>query len=82
LDLFLELEESALEEHFVDCGHVVAVRIVRDPVTGVGKGFGYVLFEVRDTSACDSPWKCPRRGFPCVSLSSFRHNLLSPSEYD
>uniref|UniRef100_A0A8C0WLD6 RNA-binding protein 34 n=1 Tax=Castor canadensis TaxID=51338 RepID=A0A8C0WLD6_CASCN len=43
-----KLEESALEEHFVDCGHVVAVRIVRDPVTGVGKGFGYVLFENTD----------------------------------
>ncbi|KAM4828868.1 RNA-binding protein 34 [Thomomys bottae] len=43
-----KVEEPALEEHFVDCGSVVAVRIVRDPVTGVGKGFGYVLFENTD----------------------------------
>ncbi|XP_069854213.1 RNA-binding protein 34 isoform X2 [Dipodomys merriami] len=43
-----KVEERALEEHFLDCGSVVAVRIVRDPVTGVGKGFGYVLFENTD----------------------------------
>uniref|UniRef100_A0A8C5L5G9 RNA binding motif protein 34 n=1 Tax=Jaculus jaculus TaxID=51337 RepID=A0A8C5L5G9_JACJA len=43
-----KVEESAVEKHFVDCGNVMAVRIVRDPVTGVGKGFGYVLFENTD----------------------------------
>ncbi|XP_021564538.1 RNA-binding protein 34 isoform X2 [Carlito syrichta] len=42
------IEESAVEKHFLDCGSVVAVRIVRDQVTGVGKGFGYVLFENTD----------------------------------
>ncbi|XP_036775165.1 RNA-binding protein 34 isoform X5 [Manis pentadactyla] len=41
-------EESAVEEHFLDCGTIVAVRIVRDQVTGVGRGFGYVLFENTD----------------------------------
>ncbi|KAM5235040.1 RNA-binding protein 34 [Ctenodactylus gundi] len=41
-------EESAVEEHFLDCGQIVAVRIVRDPVTGAGRGFGYVLFENTD----------------------------------
>ncbi|XP_021503404.1 RNA-binding protein 34 isoform X1 [Meriones unguiculatus] len=41
-------EESALEEHFLDCGSIVAVRIVRNPLTGVGRGFGYVLFENTD----------------------------------
>lgn len=35
-----------VEDHFGDCGNIVAVRIVKDPLTGVGKGFGYVLFEV------------------------------------
>ncbi|ELW68131.1 RNA-binding protein 34 [Tupaia chinensis] len=48
LDLSLEVEESAIEKHFLDCGKIMAVRIVRDPVTGVGKGFGYVLFENTD----------------------------------
>ncbi|XP_016018913.2 RNA-binding protein 34 [Rousettus aegyptiacus] len=43
-----KVEEPAVEEHFLDCGSVVAVRIVRDPVTGVGRGFGYVLFENTD----------------------------------
>ncbi|XP_029787388.1 RNA-binding protein 34 [Suricata suricatta] len=43
-----KVEESAVENHFLDCGSVVAVRIVRDPVTGVGRGFGYVLFENTD----------------------------------
>lgn len=47
LDLFLGVEESAVEGHFLDCGNIVAVRVVRDPLTGVGRGFGYVLFEVR-----------------------------------
>ncbi|XP_040823922.1 RNA-binding protein 34 isoform X3 [Ochotona curzoniae] len=43
------IEESAVEEHFLDCGSIVAVRIVRDHVTGIGKGFGYVLFENKDS---------------------------------
>lgn len=42
------VEEPALEEHFLDCGSIVAVRIVRNPLTGVGRGFGYVLFENTD----------------------------------
>uniref|UniRef100_A0A8I6A778 RNA-binding protein 34 n=1 Tax=Rattus norvegicus TaxID=10116 RepID=A0A8I6A778_RAT len=42
------VDESALEEHFLDCGSIVAVRIVRNPLTGVGRGFGYVLFENTD----------------------------------
>ncbi|XP_019507384.1 PREDICTED: RNA-binding protein 34 isoform X2 [Hipposideros armiger] len=43
-----KIEDSAVEDHFLDCGTVVAVRIVRDPVTGLGRGFGYVLFENTD----------------------------------
>ncbi|XP_007936664.1 RNA-binding protein 34 [Orycteropus afer afer] len=43
-----KIEESAVEEHFLDCGSIVAVRIMRDQVTGIGKGFGYVLFENTD----------------------------------
>uniref|UniRef100_A0A8C5VMU3 RNA-binding protein 34 n=1 Tax=Microcebus murinus TaxID=30608 RepID=A0A8C5VMU3_MICMU len=43
-----KVEESVVEKHFLDCGSIVAVRIVRDQATGVGKGFGYVLFENTD----------------------------------
>nr|XP_003473581.1 RNA-binding protein 34 [Cavia porcellus] len=43
-----KVEETAVKEHFLDCGSIVAVRLVRDRVTGVGKGFGYVLFENTD----------------------------------
>ncbi|XP_040092267.1 RNA-binding protein 34-like isoform X2 [Oryx dammah] len=43
-----KVEEPAVEKHFLACGNVVAVRIVRDQVTGVGRGFGYVLFENTD----------------------------------
>uniref|UniRef100_A0A8B9GFP8 RNA binding motif protein 34 n=1 Tax=Amazona collaria TaxID=241587 RepID=A0A8B9GFP8_9PSIT len=40
--------DDAVREHFSVCGGVVAVRIVRDRNTGLGKGFGYVLFEDTD----------------------------------
>lgn len=60
LNFFLEAEESAVEEHFLDCGTIVAVRIVRDQVTGVGRGFGYVLFEVWETNALSHPLKWAR----------------------
>uniref|UniRef100_A0A2K6FI20 RNA-binding protein 34 n=1 Tax=Propithecus coquereli TaxID=379532 RepID=A0A2K6FI20_PROCO len=43
-----KVEESVVEKHFLDCGSIVAVRIVRDQATGVGKGFGYILFENTD----------------------------------
>ncbi|XP_047305656.1 RNA-binding protein 34 isoform X2 [Homo sapiens] len=43
------IEESAIEKHFLDCGSIMAVRIVRDKMTGIGKGFGYVLFENTDS---------------------------------
>uniref|UniRef100_G3QY31 RNA-binding protein 34 n=1 Tax=Gorilla gorilla gorilla TaxID=9595 RepID=G3QY31_GORGO len=44
-----KVEESAIEKHFLDCGSIMAVRIVRDKMTGIGKGFGYVLFENTDS---------------------------------
>ncbi|NWR08238.1 RBM34 protein, partial [Paradoxornis webbianus] len=37
--------DDAVREHFHVCGDVVGVRVVRDRSTGLGKGFGYVLFE-------------------------------------
>ncbi|XP_029469296.1 RNA-binding protein 34-like [Rhinatrema bivittatum] len=40
-----EAGEEALRELFSDCGQVAAVRIIRDRDSGMGKGFGYVLFK-------------------------------------
>uniref|UniRef100_A0A8C2STV3 RNA-binding protein 34 n=1 Tax=Coturnix japonica TaxID=93934 RepID=A0A8C2STV3_COTJA len=47
-NLAYDISDSAVREHFADCGAVVAVRIVRDRQSGMGKGFGYVLFENTD----------------------------------
>ena len=40
-------DEESLRTVFKDCGDVEAVRIIRDTKTGVGKGFGFVLFAER-----------------------------------
>ncbi|XP_055570215.1 RNA-binding protein 34 [Falco biarmicus] len=47
-NLSYDISDDAVREHFSVCGGVVAVRIVRDRNTGLGKGFGYVLFENTD----------------------------------
>ncbi|XP_066503859.1 RNA-binding protein 34 isoform X2 [Hoplias malabaricus] len=44
-----DLKELPLRQHFEECGKVEAVRLVRDRNSGVGKGFGYVLFENTDS---------------------------------
>lgn len=47
-----KVEETAVDEHFLGCGSTVAVRIVKDLVTGYlecTKGFGHVLFENTNT---------------------------------
>lgn len=44
-----DITEHPLREHFEDCGNVEAVRLVRDRESGMGKGFGYVLFESPDS---------------------------------
>ncbi|KAM6459905.1 RNA-binding protein 34 [Liasis olivaceus] len=43
-----EIDDDTVRNHFLECGYVTGVRIVRDRNTGVGKGFGYVLFETTD----------------------------------
>ncbi|KAG5855579.1 hypothetical protein ANANG_G00050560 [Anguilla anguilla] len=43
-----DVNELPLRTHFEDCGKVEAVRLVRDRHSGMGKGFGYVLFESAD----------------------------------
>ncbi|CAL8334199.1 unnamed protein product [Lota lota] len=48
-NLPFELTEAALREHFEGCGAVTAVRLIRDKDSGLGKGFGYILFESADS---------------------------------
>ncbi|KFQ18112.1 RNA-binding protein 34, partial [Merops nubicus] len=43
-----DVSDDAVREHFAVCGAIVAVRLVRDRNTGLGKGFGYVRFENTD----------------------------------
>ncbi|NXE07721.1 RBM34 protein, partial [Lophotis ruficrista] len=43
-----DISDDVVRDHFSICGDVVAVRVVRDKMTGLGKGFGYVLFEDTD----------------------------------
>ncbi|NXT62837.1 RBM34 protein, partial [Chaetops frenatus] len=47
-NLAYDIRDDAVREHFHVCGDVVGVRVVRDRRTGLGKGFGYVLFENTD----------------------------------
>lgn len=48
-NLPFDLTEALLRKHFSDCGSVEAVRLIRDPQTGLGKGFGYLLFTSTDS---------------------------------
>ncbi|XP_029906388.1 RNA-binding protein 34 [Myripristis murdjan] len=48
-NLSFEIRELVFRQHFEECGAVEAVRLVRDPNSGLGKGFGYVLFESADS---------------------------------
>ncbi|XP_070683930.1 RNA-binding protein 34 [Pempheris klunzingeri] len=48
-NLSFEITELAFRRHFEECGPVEAVRLVRDQNSGMGKGFGYVLFESADS---------------------------------
>ncbi|XP_017771387.1 PREDICTED: RNA-binding protein 34 [Nicrophorus vespilloides] len=42
-------EEEKLWETFAPCGKIVSVRLIRDKVTNIGKGFGYINFESADS---------------------------------
>lgn len=47
-NLPFNIKEEELREHFIQCGDVDDVRIIRDNKTGVGKGFGYVNFKKKE----------------------------------
>ncbi|KAJ1916872.1 Nucleolar protein 12 [Mycoemilia scoparia] len=44
-NIAFDTEEEDLWSHFATCGTVENVRLIRDPTTNLGKGFGYVLFK-------------------------------------
>lgn len=48
-NLPFDISELPLRQHFEECGTVEGVRLVRDLNSGMGKGFGYVLFESADS---------------------------------
>ncbi|KAH7645302.1 rna-binding protein 34-like [Dermatophagoides farinae] len=48
-NLSFKTNEDELREFFIECGEIKSVRIVRDPKTGMGKGFGYVNFKTKDS---------------------------------
>jgi nucleolar protein 12 len=41
-------QEEDLRKHFSDVGTILNVRIIRDKVTHIGKGFGYIQFANKD----------------------------------
>ncbi|XP_046577604.1 RNA-binding protein 34-like [Haliotis rubra] len=43
-NLSYDIEENMVWKHFEPCGSIENVRVIRDRQTGLGKGFGYVLF--------------------------------------
>lgn len=43
-NLPLDVSDEELRAHFSDCGDIVSVRVIRDPLTGIGKGIGFVRF--------------------------------------
>ncbi|XP_063958493.1 RNA-binding protein 34-like [Lytechinus pictus] len=44
-NLPFNIDDEAVRNHFQEFGTVQGVRLIRDKATGMGKGFGYVLFE-------------------------------------
>ncbi|CAH1958676.1 unnamed protein product [Acanthoscelides obtectus] len=47
-NLSFDAEEEELWKLFEPCGAISSIRIIRDPRTGMGKGFAYVNFEDND----------------------------------
>lgn len=47
--LFSEIKEDELRGHFLSCGKIDSVRIVKDRTTGLNRGVGYVNFVEEDS---------------------------------
>jgi len=44
-NLPFKITEEEIHQHFIGCGEIDDIRIVRDKATGLGKGFAYVKFK-------------------------------------
>ena len=64
-NLPFNVTDEALWLHFGECGKISDVRVVRDRTNGMGKGFGYVNFEVKQTEQISN-------NFCLISLDIFR----------
>ena len=66
----VDIKEEDLNTSFTVCGEVPSVRIIRDSATGIGKGFGYVLFK-----GCSFAVKLPKtflvKRCPCLFNCGF-----------
>ncbi|CAK9822703.1 RNA-binding protein 34 [Anthophora retusa] len=47
-NLKFNIDEETIRNHFKQCGEIESIRIIRDNMTGIGKGFGYVNFKTED----------------------------------
>ncbi|XP_077991050.1 uncharacterized protein LOC144445386 [Glandiceps talaboti] len=56
-----KVDDEAVRRYFEQCGDIEAVRLVRDGKTGIGKGFGYVLFV--DSSSVEFALKLNGKAF-------------------
>lgn len=50
-NLHFNIDENGVRKHFEQCGEIDSIRVIRDPATRVGKGFGYVNFKDADSVA-------------------------------
>ncbi|XP_061171952.1 uncharacterized protein LOC133181476 [Saccostrea echinata] len=48
-NLALDVKEEDIRNHFVSCGKIRNVRVIRDNQSGVGKGICYVTFKSKDS---------------------------------
>lgn len=48
-NLPIDVQENDVHEFFSDCGSISGVRLVRDSLTGAGKGFGFISFHSQDS---------------------------------
>lgn len=46
---FSEISEEEVRSHFVSCGKIESVRIIRHRKTGLSRGVGYINFEEEDS---------------------------------
>ena len=43
---YTDVKEESLRSIFEVAGVIENIRVIRDKFTGIGKGFGYILFKV------------------------------------